>query len=41
MLLRALTMIFIVALAAAGVYLLTPEGRQLIDRVSIKMTRAD
>jgi len=39
--LRALTLIFIVALAGAGFYLLTPEGRQLIDRVRINMMRAD
>jgi len=38
---RALTLIFIVALAGAGFYLLTPEGRQLIDRVRINMMRAD
>ena len=35
------TLIFIVALAGAGIYLLTPEGRQLIDRVRINMTRSD
>ena len=34
-------LIFIVVLAGAGIYLLTPEGRQLIDRVRINMTRAD
>lgn len=39
--LRALTLIFIVALAGAGFYLLTPEGRQLLDRVRINMMRAD
>jgi murein L,D-transpeptidase YafK len=39
--LRALTLIFIVALAGAGFYLLTPEGRQLIDRARINMMRAD
>lgn len=35
------TLLFIVALAGAGFYLLTPEGRQLVDRVWIKWTRAD
>jgi murein L,D-transpeptidase YafK len=34
-------LIFIVALAGAGIYLLTPEGRELIDRGRIYMTRAD
>ena len=28
-------------LAGAGIYLLTPEGRELIDRGRINMTRAD
>ena len=31
----------VVAAAGAGIYLLTPEGRQLIDRVRINWTRAD
>ena len=35
------TLLFIVALAGAGFYLLTPEGRQLIDRVWINWTRAE
>ena len=39
--LRALTLIFVVALAGAGFFLLTPEGRQLLDRVRINMMRAD
>jgi murein L,D-transpeptidase YafK len=38
---QALTLIIILALAGAGVFLLTPEGRQLIDRVRIHMMRAD
>jgi murein L,D-transpeptidase YafK len=36
-----LTLIVVVALAGAGIYALTPEGRQLIDRVLVNMTRAD
>lgn len=38
---QVLTLIFIVALAGAGYYLLTPEGRQLLDRLHIHMQRAD
>lgn len=38
---QLLALIFIVALAGAGIYLVTPEGRQLIDRVRINMTRMD
>jgi murein L,D-transpeptidase YafK len=38
---RAITLILIIALAGAGYYLLTPEGRELIDRVRINMTRAE
>ena len=38
---QLLALIFIVVLGGAGIYLLTPEGRQLIDRVRINMTRAD
>jgi murein L,D-transpeptidase YafK len=38
---RALSLLFTVALAGAGFYLLTPEGRQLIDRVRINWTRAE
>jgi murein L,D-transpeptidase YafK len=35
------TLLLLIALAGAGYYLLTPEGRQLIDRVRINMTRND
>jgi murein L,D-transpeptidase YafK len=38
---RILDLILIVALAGVGYYLLTPEGRQQIDRVRINMTRAE
>ncbi|MBC8020019.1 MAG: murein L,D-transpeptidase [Methyloceanibacter sp.] len=38
---RALSIIFLIAIAGAGYYLLTPEGRELIDRVRINLTRAD
>jgi murein L,D-transpeptidase YafK len=38
---QVFTLLFLVALAGAGIYLLTPEGRQLIDRVEINWTRAD
>jgi murein L,D-transpeptidase YafK len=38
---RALTLILIVALIGAGFYLLTPAGRQLLDRARITMTRWD
>ncbi len=38
---QLLALIFVAALAGAGIYLLTPEGRQLIDRVRINMTRMD
>jgi murein L,D-transpeptidase YafK len=38
---RAITLILIIALAGAGYYLLTPHGRELIDRVTINLTRAD
>jgi murein L,D-transpeptidase YafK len=38
---RILALILIVALAGVGYYLLTPEGRQQIDRVRINMTRAE
>jgi hypothetical protein len=38
---RAITLILIIALAGGGYYLLTPEGRQFIDRVRINMTRAE
>ena len=38
---QAFTLLIILALAGAGIYLLTPEGRQLIDRARIYMMRAD
>jgi len=38
---RAFTLLLLAALLGGGYYLLTPEGRQLIDRVRIHMTRAD
>lgn len=38
---RALAVILIIGLAGAGYYLLTPRGRELIDRISINLTRAD
>jgi murein L,D-transpeptidase YafK len=38
---QAFTLLLLIALAGAGYYLLTPEGRQLIDRVRINMTRND
>ena len=38
---RALSLLLIVAIAGTGFYLLTPEGRQLIDRVRINWTRAE
>jgi murein L,D-transpeptidase YafK len=38
---RFFALILIVALAGAGIYLLTPEGRELIDRGRIYLTRAD
>jgi murein L,D-transpeptidase YafK len=38
---QLLALIFVAALAGAGIYLLTPEGRQLIDRARINMTRMD
>ena len=38
---RALSIIFLIAIAGAGYYLLTPEGRELIDRVRINLMRAD
>jgi murein L,D-transpeptidase YafK len=38
---QAITLLLLIALAGAGYYLLTPEGRQLIDRVRIHMTRSD
>src|SRR4029079_17255997 len=38
---RALCLIVILALLGGGYYLLTPEGRELIDRFNIYLTRAD
>ena len=38
---KALTLLLVMALAGAGYYLLTPGGRQLIDRVYINWTRAE
>lgn len=38
---RLLALIIIVALVGAGFYLLSPEGRQFMDRVQINMTRSD
>ena len=38
---RSLVFLLIVALLGVGYYLLTPEGRQLIDRTRINWTRAD
>ena len=38
---RVIALILIVVLGGGGYYLLTPEGRQLIDRARIYMTRAE
>lgn len=38
---RILAAIVVIALGALGYYLLTPEGRQLIDRVHVNATRAE
>jgi murein L,D-transpeptidase YafK len=38
---RALFILLVVAVAGAGYYLLTPEGRQLIDRARVNWTRAE
>jgi murein L,D-transpeptidase YafK len=38
---RVITVILVIALAGVGYYLLTPEGRQFIDRARIHMTRVD
>jgi murein L,D-transpeptidase YafK len=38
---KAFTLLLVIALLGAGYYLLTPEGRQLIDRVRINMTRSE
>jgi len=41
MLRRLLIFVFLVTLAAGAYFLLTPQGRQLIDRVTINWDRAD
>ena len=38
---RLIAVILVIALAGVGYYLLTPEGRQLIDRARIHLTRSD
>ncbi len=38
---RVLISIFILTLIGAGIYLMTPQGRQLIDRVQINLQRAE
>ena len=38
---RALLLVLMIAVAGAGYYLLTPEGRQLIDRTRINWTRSE
>jgi murein L,D-transpeptidase YafK len=38
---RALTLLVAIALFGAGYYLLTPDGRELIDRITINLKRAD
>ncbi|HEU4476204.1 MAG TPA: murein L,D-transpeptidase family protein [Methyloceanibacter sp.] len=38
---RVIAAIIVIALGAFGYYLLTPEGRQVIDRVHINATRAE
>jgi murein L,D-transpeptidase YafK len=38
---RVLTLLAAIALFGAGYYLLTPQGRELIDRVTINLTRSD
>lgn len=38
---QGLILLLLMALLGAGYYLLTPAGRELIDRVHINMTRAD
>jgi murein L,D-transpeptidase YafK len=38
---RALFILLVVAVAGAGYYLLTPEGRQLIDRARVNWTRSE
>jgi murein L,D-transpeptidase YafK len=38
---RVIAVILVIALAGVGYYLLTPAGRQLIDRARIHLTRSD
>jgi len=38
---QAFTLIFVLALIGGGFYLLTPEGRELIDRVRVNMMRSE
>ena len=38
---RALTVLAVIALLGAGYYLLTPQGREFIDRVTVNLTRKD
>ena len=38
---QALTFLFVMALAGAAYYLLTPDGRHFIDRVYINWMRAE
>jgi murein L,D-transpeptidase YafK len=38
---RALAVILIIVIVGAGYYLLTPQGRELIDRTNVNLTRAD
>jgi hypothetical protein len=38
---RAFALIVLIALLGAGYYLLTPQGRELIDRVTVNLTRKD
>ena len=38
---RALFILLVVAVAGSGYYLLTPEGRQLIDRARVNWTRSE
>ena len=38
---QAFFLIVILALLGGGYYLLTPEGRELIDRITVYLTRTD
>ena len=38
---RALILLIAIALFGAGYHLLTPDGRELIDRIAVNLTRAD